>query len=343
MLIKQIEAFVEVVRRGTVSRAADALGITQPALTARLHAIERELGQPLFARSGRGVRLTDAGRVFCPHAERALAAVADGRRAVDDLGSGRAGKLILGATPSVSSYVLPRVLKRYREEHPGVELTLRTGHSEQVVELVAAEAVDLAIVRDLHHDDLEVTPLYDDELSLVTHPGHPFALRGSTTLSEVVAGGLLVFDRASSYFELTHALFTEAGVPVRILMELDNFEAAKRMIEEGLGVALLPKIAVARELELGQLASVPIDDAGPIHRRMVAIRRADAGPPGGIVGAFLDLLVAMVSAGPSAPTGHGETVNGRTLTSRPASEQPGQVNGRTASPDRVATASAAGP
>ena len=298
MLIKQLEAFVEVVRRGTVSRAAEALGVTQPALTARLHALERELGQDLFARSGRGVRLTDAGRVFLPHAERALLAIADGRASIADLADGRAGKLIIGATGSVSSYVLPKVLKRFRTEHPRVELTVRTGHSEQVLELVLAESVELAIVRELRHDDLEVIPLYDDELTLVTHPSHPFARRGSARLADVVAEGLVVFDRASSYYELTQALFVGAGVLPRMIMELDNFEAAKKMLEEGLGVALLPIVAVARELELGQLASVPVVDAGPVHRRMVVIRRNDVGPPGGIARAFLSLLLEMVGSRP---------------------------------------------
>lgn len=298
MLIKQLEAFVEVVRRGTVSRAAEALGVTQPALTARMRALERELGQELFARSGRGVRLTDAGRVFLPHAERALLAIADGRASIADLASGRAGKLVIGATGSVSSYVLPKVLKRFRTEHPRVELTVRTGHSEQVLELVLAESVELAIVRELRRDDVDVIPLYDDELTLVTHPSHPFARRGSARLADVVAEGLVVFDRASSYYELTQALFVGAGAPPRMIMELDNFETAKKMLEEGLGVALLPIVAVARELELGQLASVPIVDAGPVHRRMVVVRRNDVGPPGGIASAFLDLLLEMVGTHP---------------------------------------------
>jgi DNA-binding transcriptional LysR family regulator len=310
VLIKQIEAFVEVVRRGTVSRAAEALGVTQPALTARLHGLERELGQVLFARSGRGVRLTDAGRAFMPHAERALLAVADGRAAVADLASGRAGKLVIGATGSVCSYVLPKVLKRFRVDHPRIELTVRTGHSEQVLELVLAEAVELAIVRELRHEDVDVTPLYDDELTLVTHPSHPFALRGGTRLVDVVAEGLVVFDRASSYYELTQALFVGAGLPPRTIMELDSFEAAKKMLEEGLGVALLPKIAVARELELGQLAAVPIVDAGPVHRRMVVIRRNDVGPPGGIARAFLDLLQEMVGGGPANLIGNGVATGG---------------------------------
>ncbi|MCC7370588.1 MAG: LysR family transcriptional regulator [Chloroflexi bacterium] len=304
MLIKQIEAFVEVVQRGTVSRAAEALGVTQPALTARLHALESELGQVLFARSGRGVRLTDAGRVFLPHAERALMAIVDGRAAVADLASGRAGKLVIGATGSVSSYVLPKVLKRFRMEHPRVELTVRTGHSEQVLELVLTESVELAIVRQLRHDDVDVIPLYDDELTLVTHPSHPFARRGSARLADVVAEGLVVFDRASSYYELTQALFVGAGVPPRIIMELDNFEAAKKMLEEGLGVALLPIVAVERELELGQLASVPIVDAGPVHRRMVVIRRNDVGPPGGIAQAFLDMLMEMIGPHPHNGSAH---------------------------------------
>ena len=320
MLIKQIEAFVEVVRRGTVSRAAEALGVTQPALTARLHGLERELGQVLFARSGRGVRLTDAGRAFLPHAERTLLAVADGRAAVADLASGRAGRLVIGATGSVCSYVLPKVLKRFRADHPRIDLTVRTGHSEQVLELVLAEAVELAIVRELRHDEIEVMPLYDDELTLVTHPSHPFAQRGATRLVDVVAEGLVVFDRASSYYELTQALFVGAGVPPRTLMELDNFEAAKKMLEEGLGVALLPKVAVARELELGQLATVQILDAGPVHRRMVVIRRNDVGPPGGVAQAFLDLLREMVgtTVSPATTNGSASRVGDRVSPNGPA-------------------------
>jgi DNA-binding transcriptional LysR family regulator len=290
MIFGQIQAFVEVVRLGTVSRAAEALAITQPALTARLHGLERHLGQPLFARSGRGLRLTDAGRAFLPYAYRTLRAVADGREAVEDLATGRAGRLIIGATGSVSSYVLPAVLKRFRQAHPRVDLIVRTGHSDQVLELVLTDAVELAIVRELQHRDVEVRPLYDDDLILVAHPSHAFAARGSATLSEVGEAGLVLFDRASSFYGLTQALFTSAGVATRTVMELDNFEAAKKMLEEGLGVALLPAVAVERELHEGQLARVRILDAGPIRRRMVVIRRADVGPPGGVAQAFLTLL-----------------------------------------------------
>lgn len=162
--------------------------------------------------------------------------------------------------------------------------------------MVLSELVELAIVRELRHRDVEVIPLYDDALTLVTHPSHPFARRGSATLAEVGAEGLLLFDRASSFYELTQALFAQAGVKPRTVMELDNFEAAKKMLEEGLGVALLSKVAVRRELELGQLAEVKIADAGPIHRRIVIMRRVDSGPPSGVAQAFMALLRAMVGA-----------------------------------------------
>jgi DNA-binding transcriptional LysR family regulator len=290
VLLGQIEAFVEVVRLGTVLRAAEALCVTQPALTARVQGLERDLGQRLFARSGRGLRLTDAGRAFLPFAEHALRAVADGRVAVDDVTTGRAGTLVLGATGSVSSYFLPRVIKQFRAAQPRIELVVRTGHSEQILEMVLNQTVELGIIRELQRHDIEVTPLYEDELTLVTHPTHAFARRGQATLAEVGYEGLVLFDRASSYYTLTQGLFAQADVAPRTVMEVDNFEAAKKMLEEGLGVALLPKMAVAREVAEGRLAEVRIADAGPLHRQMVAIRRSDVGPPGGIVRSFLKLL-----------------------------------------------------
>src|SRR5437879_5050730 len=180
MLFGQVQAFIEVARTGNVSRAAEALYVTQPALTARIQALEKELGEALFVRTGRGVRLTDAGRVFLPNAERAVQAVEDGRQALS--------------------------------------------------------------------------------------------------------------DRTSSYFELTQSLFLRGGVVAHTVMELDNIEAAKKMVEEGLGVALLPRVSVAREVSSGLLSEIEVLDAPPVRRSVDAIRRKDAGTPGGVVHAFLQEL-----------------------------------------------------
>lgn len=292
MLFGQVQAFIEVARMGNVSRAAEALFVTQPALTARIQALEKELGEVLFVRTGRGVRLTDAGRVFLPSAERAVQALADGRQALADLRTASAGRLALGAAPAVSTYVLPPVLKRFAALHPRVDVAVRTGHSEEILAMVLKDEVQVGLVRTLRHPDIEATALYDDELVLVCYPQHRFARRGSVELAEVGRERLVMFDRTSSYFELTQSLFLRAGVVARTVMELDNIEAAKKMVEEGLGVALLPKVSVAREVANGLLSAIEIVDAPPVRRSIDAIRRKDAGLPGGVVQAFLQELEA---------------------------------------------------
>src|SRR5262249_23286796 len=132
MLLVHIEGFLEVARLGSVSRAAEALYVTQPTLTARLHALERELGERLFVRGRQGMRLTDTGRAFFPYAERAVKALRDGRRAIDEVGNAAAGQLLLAAAPAWSTYVLPAVLARFVSAHPPVQGIRRAGHAQTV-------------------------------------------------------------------------------------------------------------------------------------------------------------------------------------------------------------------
>ena len=127
MRLEQLDAFVEVARRGSVSRAAEALYVTQPTLTARVKGLEQELDAKLFIRSQRGMRLSDAGRAFLPYAERTVDTVSSGRRLLAELARGESGQLALGAAPAVSTYVLPRILTRFRRTHPKVSLAVRTG------------------------------------------------------------------------------------------------------------------------------------------------------------------------------------------------------------------------
>ncbi len=292
MLLVHIEGFLEVARFGSVSRAAEALYVTQPTLTARLHALERELGERLFVRGRQGMRLTDAGRAFIPYAERAVRALRDGRRAIDEVGSGAAGQLMLAAAPAVSTYVLPAVLERFVSLHPRVEVSVRTGHSEDVLHMVLRDEVQLGMGRALQHPELEVEPFHEEELVLVVASDHPFARHGHASIAELGGEQLILFDRTSSYYEITQAAFLAAGVTLRGLMELDNIEAAKKMVERGLGVSLLPRTAVVREVAAGALRRVELSDAAPMRRQIVAMRRRDAGAPAGLVRAFLDLLTA---------------------------------------------------
>jgi DNA-binding transcriptional LysR family regulator len=291
MLLVQVEGFLEVARLGSVSRAAEALYVTQPTLTARLHSLERELGQKLFVRTRNGMRLTEAGRAFIPYAERALRALREGRQALGDVGNGTAGHLMIGAAPAVSTYLLPSVLERFVSQHPRVEVAVRTGHSESVLEMVLRDEVQLGIGRSLRHPDIELIPFHEEELVLVVAPEHPFAKRHRVRMADVGGQQLIMFDRTSSYYEITQAAFLSAGVTLRgMLMELDNIEAAKKMVERGLGVALLPRTAVGREFGAGALRLVDIEDAPSMRTTIVAMRRRDAGGPTPIVAAFLDLL-----------------------------------------------------
>ncbi len=293
MLLSQVEGFLETARQGNLSRAAAALYISQPALTARLRALETDLGERLFSRTHRGMELTDAGRAFLPYAERAIGSLEGGRQLVAGIRRGSAGELVIGAAPAISTYVLPALLVRYAAAHPNIRLIVRTGHSEEIVEMALRDEIAVGLVREIRHPRIESRPLYDDELVFVATPDHPFAARGRIGLEEIAQDRLILFDRTSSYYELTNAMFREAGVAPQGVIELDNIDAAKKMVESGLGVALLPRTAVSTELASGSLRAVTIAGALPIRRRIVAIRRRDGGRPVGVVAGFYEVLATI--------------------------------------------------
>ena len=290
MLLAQVEAFLEVARLGNVSRAAEALYVTQPTLTARLKNLEAELGEQLFLRTGRGLKLTEAGRSFLPHAERALRSLREGQAAVTELQRGEAGPLVVGAVPSVSTYVLPRLLRRFLDLAPGVRLAVRTGHSEEVLAMVLAEDLHVGLVRALHHPEVESIPVYEDHLVLVVPPDHRFTGGVGIRLEDLDTEPLILFDRTSSYHELTNALFREAGMLPSTVMELDNIEAAKQMVAHGLGVALLPNIAITAEVAAGTLAEVRVVGRSPVRRQIVAIRRRDGAGTAAVAWRFLAMV-----------------------------------------------------
>jgi DNA-binding transcriptional LysR family regulator len=287
VLLTQIEAFLTVAERRSVSEAATVLYVTQPALTTRLKNLERELGVELFVRTPRGMRLTAAGRAFRSHAQRAMQSLAEGRELLRELREGHVGELLLGAAPAISTYVLPLVLRRFQAAFPNVHLVVRTGHSEEILEQVLREQVHVGLVRELPHAAISSTPLYEDEIVLVVHPEHRFASEPSIDVPELGAERLILFDRTSSYFVLTSAFFREAGVVPRGVMELDNVDATKKMVEHGLGIAFLPYAAVRKELAAGALREVAIEGYEPVRRRIVAIRRRDGVVPEELVASLL--------------------------------------------------------
>ena len=287
MLLTQIEAFLTVAERRSVTEAASVLYVTQPALTTRIKNLERELGVELFVRTPRGMRLTAEGRAFRSHAQRAVQSLAEGRQLLRELREGRVGELLVGAAPAISTYVLPLVLRRFQAAFPQVHLIVRTGHSEEILEMVLREQAHVGLVRELPHPATTSRPLYEDEIVLVVHPGHLFAHEPSILVRELAGERLILFDRTSSYFVLTSAFFREAGVVPRGVMELDNVDATKKMVEHGLGIAFLPYTAIRGELAAGTLREVAIDGYEPVRRPIVAIRRRDAVVPEDLVEGLL--------------------------------------------------------
>ena len=286
----RLEAFVEVARTGTISKAAEALFVTQPALTARLQALERSLGAELLVRSRHGSRMTEAGKALLPHAERALSAMRTGRAAVEEVRSGGAGRLTIGAAPAVSTYVLPAMLHRFQAKHPGVRLVVRSGHSEEILQMVLRDEVEVGLMRPIQHPDVTATLLYEDELTLFVHRGHRFAAAGHVRIGELASEHLILFDRSSSYHELTSAIVRQAGISPRGRLEVDNIDAAKRMVEQRLGIALLPRTSVQADIGSGRLVPVTVTDMASVRRQIVIARRRDAGEVTPVLAAFLATL-----------------------------------------------------
>lgn len=271
MEIGQVEAFLAVGTFGGFRRAALALRVTQPAVSARIKALEHSLGVPLFERGRGGLALAAAGRALRPHAEQLLQAVALARQAVHDLRPASGGALQIAAALSICTYLLPDVLKRFQAAHPQVMITVRSGHSKEVLEMVLRGEAEVGVARSLHHPLVETVSLRDDPLVLVGR-GRDWPTSARRVGLEAVADRpLILFDRGSSDWTLSHGLFRRAGLVPNVVMEVETIETAKRMVERGVGLAFLPHLAVAREIRRRTLVAIDIVDAEPLSRSLDVI------------------------------------------------------------------------
>lgn len=289
MDLGQLEAYLKVAEHLNFSRAARDLGLTQPSVTARIQALERDLGDELFERNGRGVSLTEVGESFLPHATRVLEALQDGRDAIQSIRQLELGRLRLGAAPTVTTFVLPGLLREFSKRYPGVEMSVRTEYSGQIVQMVLADEVQLGLERAITHPEVETVTLYEDEVVLVVAPDDEFAGRRSVSIESVAERHLIMFDRGSSYYALVDNALREAGVLVTPAMELDNMEATKKMVQVGLGIAMLPRVAVKRELERRELREVKIRKM-TMPRREIALIYRRGRPLSRVSRAFVELL-----------------------------------------------------
>src|SRR6185369_5470682 len=190
------------------------------------------------------------------------------RQAVHDLRPSSGGAITIAAALSICTYLLPDVLKRFQAAHPKTLLTVRSGHSKEVLGMVLAGEAELGLARSLHHPEIETVSLRDDPLVLVSAPAGAMGRAGRARLEEVAAQPLILFDRGSSDWTLSHGLFRRAGLVPNVTLEVETIETAKRMVERGLGLAFLPHLAVAPDLRSGALSAIEISDAEPLRRSL---------------------------------------------------------------------------
>lgn len=292
MELGQLEAFVEAARRGNFRQAAEVLFISQPSLSARISLLERELGERLFERLGRGVRLTPAGKLFLPYAERALEPLRQGREALAASRRAAMGTLQVGCARVIGTYAMPEILTAFRRRYPQVEVHIRTGRSSEILQLVVDQTINIGLARALNHPLVWTWRLYDEEIVLVTHPAHPFARAGRATIQQVAEEPLILYDRGSSYFVLIEQVCHEAGIIPRVEMVLDSVEATKRMVERGLGISFLPRSSIRDEVRTGRLRVIELADGHRVFLpTAVMVRRASSYPAA--VLAFLQVLAEL--------------------------------------------------
>ena len=289
MEIAQIESFLEAIRAGSFRGAAKVLHLSQPSLSARIHALEHEMRAPLFHRLGRGVRLTEAGEALRPFAERALDVLGQGKEAVGHVRDSEGGTITIGSARAIGTYTLPPILERFRRRYPGVSTHIRTGRSSEVLDMVADGVVDVGLSRGLDHPDVLSLHLYDEEVVLVTYPHHPFAASGHARISEVARQPLILYDPGSTYFVLINHVCRQAGIVPKVEMTLDSIEATKHMVVLGLGVSFLPRSSISSEVERGTLCHIELAGDQQVHLPThVLVRRAQHYSPA--VLAFLEVL-----------------------------------------------------
>ena len=307
MEFPQLEAFLEAASRGSFRRAADALYLSQPSVSARIQTLEGEVGVALFHRTARGVRLTEMGQVFLPFAQRSMETLRRGREVLESVRQTSAGILNMATARVIGTYVLPDTLQKFQHLYPETNLHIKVGGSLDVLQMVVDEEVQLGLARFMEHPDVDALHLYDEEVVLVVHPDHPFAKTGVAAMFAVAQEPLILYDPGdpgSSYFQFINRVCRYAGVTPKVEMNLDSVEAAKNMVQLGLGISFLPRSGVRQELESGTLTLIDVAEVPPVLLpTYVLLRRGQQHGP--VVVAFLNLLQETYKVQIPIPAGNG--------------------------------------
>jgi molybdate transport repressor ModE-like protein len=282
--LDRIHTLVEVARRGAITEAARALGLTQPALTRRIQQLEEEFGTPLLSRSRRGVALTELGRLVEEEGRQLIERYARLKETVRAHLRLETGTVRMGGGATAVSYLLPDVIRRFRARHPDIVFRLKEAGSREIEEDVAREELELGIVTlPLEHKELEAVPLLQDRIVLVASPDHPLARRKRVPAAALENEPLVGFEAGSAIRRLIDRALEQRGVRMRVVMELRSIQSILRMVSLGQGLAFVSALGADKTTTI-----VPV--TGLRIRRPLAVITKRGRPLSVAAAAFLDQL-----------------------------------------------------
>ena len=286
MQLHQLRYVVTVAEERRFTRAAARLHVAQPSISSAVAALEQELGAPLFHRERSEVTLTGAGEVFLPWARQVLADCEAGAAAVRDLLGLRRGRLVLGATPSLTTNLLPPVLARFHTEHPGVELTLHEAGSQELVDRLGKGEMDVAVViLPVDRPWVESKPLLEEELVLAVDAAHPLADRSQVRVSELEQVPLVMFKDGYDLREATLEACRQAGFSPVMAMQGLEMDGALAIAAAGVAAAVVPGSVVPAA---GSLRAIRFK--GAALKRTVGLASRRDRPLSPAASAFVDVL-----------------------------------------------------
>lgn len=256
MNIDHLEAFMYVVHLKSIHKAASALFLSQPTVTARIKTLERELNTELFTREGRGLLLTEQGRAFIPFAEQIIQTYKEGKKQMKERNEQE--EIVIGANVVTSQYFIPYVLPQWKKSNPDVHFKFVSGTNDLLLEKLLHKQVDLAFIRNLSHDNLHTQEALDNSVKLVVYPGHALLEQQNITVSRLAEEPLVFFECGAFDWNRVHKLFEVEKVEPKIEFQVDHLEVAKSIIKSQCAIGFLPYLCIKKELENGELLEVDV-------------------------------------------------------------------------------------
>ena len=259
----QLHIFYTVSERGSFSAAAQALHMTQPAVTMQIQALEEYFGTKLFHRSTKKIELTEAGKVLMVYAKRSIELVKETDLAMSRFTHMLQGRLLLGASLTVGEYILPRLLGPFNREYPNIAIQMKVMNTAQILEEMLKHQLTFGLIEaQVAHPDVHTEPVLSDELKLIVPSGHPLADQAPVTMEEVLRYPFILREQGSGTRQVMEEELSRKGInaaDMKIVMELGSTGAVKSAVEAGLGITFLSQTSVKHELALGVLKLVPIE------------------------------------------------------------------------------------